>query len=309
MLSHRIVRSAPRVASGLGVVAFALTLAPRARADAPPTREQCLTSHGKAQESRLEGELIEARTHLRVCSNPACPNVLQTECAAWLVSVQQAIPSVIILAENESGDVTNVRVVVDGKVVTEELDGKAFELDPGAHRFELELPGYPRQEQTIVIRQEEKRRAIRVVFAKESKPPSSENVGLGRPVEEEPKPVPRGPGSRPIPVATYVFGGVALAGAASATIFGVSGLADHSDKEDTCAPACSDADVDAVKTKLLLADISGGIAIVSAGLATYFYLTRPVVYEDEPKRASKPKSSFSVAVGSNGVSLGLSGAF
>ncbi len=307
MLAKWIVRRVPRVASGLGVVASALSFAPRAWAEPPPTREQCLASHGKSQESRLEGELIEARAHLKVCANPACPNVLQNECAAWLASVQQAIPSVIVLAESDAGDAVNVRVVVDGKVLTEKLDGTAFELDPGAHRFEFELAGYPRQEQTIVIRQEEKRRAIRVVFAKERQPEETQ-VGPGEPATS-PAPVPRGPGTRPIPVTTYVFGGVAAAGAVAATIFGISGLSDYGDKKDNCAPACSDDDVDGVKSKLLIADISGGVAIVSAGLATYFYLTRPVVYEEPDESQAASGSSFSVLVGSNGVSVGLSGAF
>jgi hypothetical protein len=307
MLAKWIVRRVPRIASGLGVIASVLSVASHASAEPPPTREQCLSSHGKSQESRLEGELIEARAHLRVCANPACPNVLQNECAAWLASVQQAIPSVIVLAESDSGDAVNVRVVVDGKVITEKLDGTAFELDPGAHRFEFEHAGYPRQEQTIVIRQEEKRRAIRVVFAKEPKPEDGE----GRPGEPAPAPapVPRGPGTRPVPVSTYIFGGIAAAGAVSATIFGIAGLGDYSDKKDNCAPACSDDDVSGVKTKLLLADISGGVAIVSAGIATYLYLTRPVVYEDALDSKPESGSSFSVVVGSNEVSLGLSGAF
>jgi hypothetical protein len=307
MLAHRKVRRVPRIFSGLGILASVLSVAPAAWAEPPPTREQCLASHAKSQESRLEGELIEARAHLRVCANPACPNVIQNECAAWLASVQQAIPSLIILAENESGDVLDVRVIVDGKVLTERLDGTAFELDPGAHRFEFELAGYPKQEQTIVVRQDEKRRAIRVVFAKEAKPEPAETGGA--PAAPAPEPEPVGPSSRPIPAATYIFGGVAVGAAIAATYLGVTGLSDYSDKKDECAPVCSDSDVDSVKTKLLFADITGGVAIVSAGLATYFFLTRPRVYEAAPKVEPESGGSFSVVVGSNGAAVGYSGAF
>lgn len=304
MLAYWKVRSAPRFLSGLGIVASVLSVTPAAWAEPPPTREQCLTSHGKSQESRLEGELIEARAHLRVCASPACPNVLQNECAAWLASVQQAIPSLIVLAENESGDVFDVRVVVDGKLLTEKLDGTAYELDPGAHRFEFELAGYPKQEQTIVVRQEEKRRAIRVVFAKEvEQAPSGTAPGPAAPA---PEPQPTGPSSRPIPVATYIFGGVAVGAAVAATWLGVSGLSDYNDKKDACAPVCSESDVDSVKTKLLFADITGGVAIVSAGLATYFYLTRPRVYEEASPAES---GGLSVVVGSSGAAVGYSGAF
>jgi hypothetical protein len=304
MLAKRNARSVRTVVSGLGIVASLLSAAPAAWAEPPPTREQCLASHGKSQESRLEGELIEARAQLRVCANPACPNVLRNECSAWLASVQQAIPSVIILAENEAGDVLDVRVVVDGKVLTEKLDGTAFELDPGAHRFEFEIPGYPKQEQTIVVRQDEKRRAIRVVFAKEVKPEPTETAG-GQ-TSSAPEPMPTGPSSRPIPATTWIFGGIAVGAGVTAGILGAVGLSDYNDKKDSCAPTCSESDVDSVKTKLLFADITGGVAIVSAGLATYFYLTRPRVYEAEPNIESGPVS---VVVGSSGVAVGYSGAF
>ena len=42
-------------------IASVLSVATSAWAEPPPTREQCLTSHGKSQESRLEGELIDGR--------------------------------------------------------------------------------------------------------------------------------------------------------------------------------------------------------------------------------------------------------
>lgn len=308
MLAKRNARSVPTLISGLFIGASLLLAAPRAWAEASPSRAECLNSHAQAQESRLEGELLEAREQLRVCANPACPNVVRTECAAWLVSVQQAIPSVVFLAENESGDVFDVKVVVDGKVLAEKLDGKAFELDPGAHRFEFELEGYPKQEQTIVIRQDEKRRAIRVVFSREvQKPEPAETVGALPAPSEPQKPVERGPASRPVPASTWVFGGIALGSGVAATVLGVTGLSDYGDKKDQCAPLCSKSDVKGVKTKLLLADVAGGVALVSAGLATYFYLTRPEVYEAAPEQGSM--SPVSVAVGTSGVSVELSGSF
>jgi len=254
-------------------------------AGAPPSKQQCFEDHAASQELRLQGSLIEARARLRVCSDASCPNMLTTDCADWLAQVEQAIPSVFFIVERDGNDVTDVRVSADGQSLTERIDGNVFEFNPGAHRFKFELEGFPAIEQTVVLRQLEKRRAIRVEFR------TPQPAG---PVQATTAPGPAGPapggpavdGPRPIPALTYVFGGLALAAAGVGAYLGLDAMAQQKEREDSCAPNCSDQIVDDLKTQLLLADILGGAAIASGTLSAVFFFTRPVVPDERPANGS-----------------------
>jgi hypothetical protein len=122
-------------------------------------------------------------------------------------------------------------------------------------------------------------------------------------------------GPRPIPTATYVFGGLALAAASVGAFFAVTGLADRNEKaqlraDGGCAPTCTSEEIDSTKRSFLIADIGFGTAVASAGLATLFYLTRPVVLpEDEEseevaKKKSRPKADAQIGPGFVGLSVG-----
>jgi hypothetical protein len=281
-----------------------LGVAVRARA-APPGKAECSASHARSQELRLDGKLLEARIELRTCSDAACPSALQADCAGWLAEVHQSIPSVELLLEAPPGEPQKPKVLVDGQPLDSARLGEPFELNPGAHVVRFELEGYPAQEQTLVIRQGEKRRVVRVQFqaqAPATPPPS-------QPVPASPPPVvTRGESvsARPIPVVTYVFAGVAVVAAGTGAYLGLDAISTHGDREDSCAPNCPDSDVDELKTQLLLADIAGGIAIVSAGVALYSFLTRPVVTIEQPPSTA---GGLRILAGPSGVGVGFSGAF
>lgn len=247
---------------------------------APPSRQACFDDHAASQELRLDGALIEARAKLRVCSDPNCPGVLRAECAEWLAQVEQAIPSVVFLVERDDNEVTDVRVSVDGKPLAEKLDGSAFELDPGAHRFKFELDGFEPLEQTVVLRQFEKRRAIRVEFRSPQPVAGGQTSTTPAPSAPAASPSP-GRTSRPVPALTYVFGGLALAAAGAGAYLGLDAIAKHGDYEKTCSPNCSSKIRDELSRQLLLADILGGVAIASGTLSAVVFFTRPVV-PDEP---------------------------
>jgi hypothetical protein len=254
----------------------------------------------------LDGKLIEARAELRLCADAVCPSALQTECAGWLAEVQQAIPRVEFLFETAPEERGKVRVVVDG-VRLEGSEGEARELNPGAHVFRFELDGHPAQEQTIVVHQGEKRRVIGVDFRESAPPPGpapgSEPVRVAPPTGA---PRSAAPGSRPVPAVTYVFGGIALAAAGVGTYLGLDALSTYRDRKDSCAPNCSDDDVSRLNTRLLAADLAGGVAIVSAGVAVYSYLSRPVVTSERSPAGAGPVR---LVVAPNTLAVRISGAF
>jgi hypothetical protein len=69
----------------------------------------------------------------------------------------------------------------------------------------------------------------------------------------------------------YVFGGIALAGFATMAYFGGTGLYDAEQYRDTCASFCNHNDVEAVRTKLLIADIGLSVAILSLLVGLYLH--------------------------------------
>ena len=304
------MRQGVRISVGVRMTLLALGVATPLFAEpappsTPPTREACFASHGRSQELRIDGKLLEARTELRVCSDAACPGMLRSDCTSWLAEVEQQVPSVTLSAVVEGSEAADVRVGVDGRVLTQTLDGSAYELNPGAHTFRFEVPGYPPREEVVVLRQYEKRRVVRAEFRKAAEvvtPPPAPSLPPGSAGPA----APTGPRKRPVPVAAWMLGGVALGAAAASVYLGVDALSEHSDKEDSCSPNCADSDVRKLKSQLLLADIAGGAAVVSAGIAVYLYLTRPEVIEQRPMGFSN-RVRISAAPG--GAALLVNGAF
>jgi hypothetical protein len=198
--------------------------------------------------------------------------------------VRNTIPSVVISARSSQRDELNVRVYVDGKLVANHLDGRPLELNPGSHKFRFESEKYPAEERQLLIVPGEKLRAITVTLgASEREAPPlaaapSESSSVAEPaLTAEPAPPPVLKPSRPIPAASYVFGAVALAGLGSFTGFALWALDERETLDSSCRPACTSSQVDSVRTKLIVADASLGLALASAVTATVFYINRPWV--------------------------------
>src|SRR4051794_37283699 len=85
----------------------------------------CGKAAEEAQALRDGGQLQAALDKLVRCSADHCPVVVRKDCVTWMDQVEKAIPSVIVNAVDSRGhDVMGVRVIVDGKVVRERLDGR-----------------------------------------------------------------------------------------------------------------------------------------------------------------------------------------
>ncbi len=234
-----------------------------ARSDSMDKRK-CYAEYESAQVERQAGRLRNARASLLLCSSNACPSVVQADCVEWLEQVTKSLPTVVLAARVGRRDEFNVQVTMDGQPLTSRLDGKAMPIDPGAHTFRFELPPYPPIEERVLVAVGEKERSIAALFD------NGEGTADG-------KPKPGVDEYRPVPKLVYVFGGVALAGLGGFTYFGLTGKGERSDLMNSCAPFCSDSQISPVKTKLLLADISLGIAVASAVTSVVLYVTRPSV--------------------------------
>ncbi|HEY8942913.1 MAG TPA: hypothetical protein VIM73_01570, partial [Polyangiaceae bacterium] len=223
-------------------------------------------------------------------SQQMCHPAIRADCVQWHEEVKTAIPTVVFSARSWEQDLFDVRVFVDGKLVARRLDGRPLELNPGSHKFRFEAPGFAPEERQLLLVPGEKLRAIVVSFdapeqaqgarpAEQTAPPAEvkpDAGGADTPAPVEPAPEPEGP-SRPVPTLSYVFGAVTLAGVAGFAGLALTGLEDYNSLDSNCRPGCSSSEVDSVRTKFILADISLGVAVASAVTATILYINRPWV--------------------------------
>jgi hypothetical protein len=265
-------------------------------------KAECASAYEKSQEFRTQNKLQKAHELLVICAEASCPTFVQTDCAQWLTEVQKDMPSIIIVAKDKEGAaVTAVKVSIDGELVTSELDGKAITVDPGKHKLHFEMEGASPVDQPLIARQGEKERQIKVSFrpGAEDKEDSSPYAGGATdkgdqpPAEDEKK----GPG--PLRLPAYIAGGVGAAGLISFAVFGIMASGAQSDLEASgCKPNCSQSDVDSIKTKYLIANISLGVGIVGIGAGvTMFFLSQPKSDKPSDESAKKPRFDFAALPG------------
>jgi hypothetical protein len=252
---------------------LALTLASTlARAADLKEKEACVAAADQGQQLRDDGKYRQAHEAFMQCARPSCPKLVRGDCGGWLLDLEQRASTVVVGARDSTGkDLVQVKVTLDGEPLTETLDGKPMPVDPGEHVFRYEAPGFPAVDQRIVIKAGEKNRVLNVRFSapKQARVSSLERGAVpARDVDPAPR------RTRSIPLPTWVFGGTAIAAFGSATYFGLRGVAERSDDlgSSGCAPDCPASEKSSIRTKFLAADISLGVGLVSAGLATYFYL-------------------------------------
>jgi hypothetical protein len=237
------------VAFGLG----SMLAAPPALAE----HDECIRSYEQTQTLRRAGQLREAREQAVQCARDTCPALLAKDCAQWMSEIEESIPTVVFDVRTSSGEeLTNVRVLADGKPLVEQLDGKAVPIDVGPHVFRFEAKDGKRQpiEQKILVREGERNRKIQVTLATNEPPPE--------------------PAADPVPVMAWVFGGIAVASLAGGTAFAIMGSAKESDL-DACRPSCSPDAVNSVSSSYAVADILLTAGVVSAVAAAWAFLSRP----------------------------------
>jgi hypothetical protein len=219
---------------------------------AEPTEAGCVETYEDALAHKKRGALTAAHKRFAECTQPACPAPVREECTGQVRKLAALIPTIVPSARTTGGEeLVEVRVQVDGKVLTEKLDGRAHQLDPGPHTFRFETGGFPAQELRAVLAEGERLRKVEAVFDSGEKP-----------------------AEQPIPTLVYVLGGIGIAGLAGFTYFGLSGLSQESDLDSQgCEPNCSQGDTDDLKRTYLFADISLAIGIAGLGGATYLYVS------------------------------------
>jgi hypothetical protein len=236
---------------------------PAPAAPTPPSSEtaekaECLLRYEEAQVARHERRLLASRDALRICSGAACPSAIRADCVDWLDQVSRSLPSVVVTARARGADVLAVKVFIDSKLAAERLTGFALEIDPGLHQFRFESPPWPIIEREVLASEGVKDHHIDVELAPAL--PAATQLST----HAEPKPF-------RLERSDYVFGGIALVGFATLGYFGGTGLYDAHQYETTCKPYCSASDVDALRTRLVIADIGLAVGVVALAFGLYLH--------------------------------------
>jgi hypothetical protein len=225
----------------------------------------CIQSAEQGEGARKAGQLLHARELFAQCSARECPGMLRRDCAAWLEDADRQIPSIVLGAHDAEGrDVIDARASVDGSLVRERLDGNPIALDPGSHAVRFERAGLPPVELHVVLRAGEKNRPILATLA-----PPAPPAPLPAPVPTPaPAPAPIDH-SRHVPAGAWLLGGAGVVALGVFGYFGVTGMNDANMLRSTCAPGCTDAQVQSVRWNLVAADIGLGVGALSLAAATW----------------------------------------
>jgi hypothetical protein len=253
--------------AALGVAIAALTTLPAAAVAGEPGTEACIEAFETGQSAREEQDLVEARRRFLICSQEGCPAVLRRDCLSWVEQVDASFPSVVFRVVDELGrDVAAAQIYVDDELVAGRAEGWALPVAPGRRLFRAVVPGRRAVEQRAILAEGEKNRLI--VFRLQ--PGEGDRVAL------TPRPAAPPEGRRPVPVIALVAGGVGLAGIGTFGVLGVTGLGQARALRDECgvSRACTQGEVDAVRTRLIIADVALAVGVAALVTAAVVALAR-----------------------------------
>ena len=236
-------------------LAFTLVWALLGRARAAGS-DGCARAYEGAQENRLEGRLRAASENLLACTQDSCPAFIRHDCARWLDEVQAAQPTVVFVARREGRELDAVSVTCNGQRVARRLDGRAIELDPGKQSCRFQASGSAPVTQVLMVLEGQKNRLIEVELPAGTDTPSDGSRASLRP-------------------APLILAGAGVLGVAGFAALGLSGLRAEHHLRDSCAPDCPASDVQSVRVRYRLADVSLGIGLLSAAAASYLYWRAP----------------------------------
>ncbi|HKO50861.1 MAG TPA: hypothetical protein VJV79_24290 [Polyangiaceae bacterium] len=268
------------------------------------TRE-CARAYENSQEYRAAGAISNARLEFERCRRDDCPAFIRSDCTRWSREAEAEQPTIIFSAKRSARELTDVRVSTGARVWIERLSGRAVELDPGEYDFRFESAEGDVVVQHALIQLGNKDRLVQVQFAQSAQAASAvaplamppqilpQAGSTARAPKEQAAAAPISQGPRVLP---WVLLAVGAASVGTGAGLGVWGRSDEAQLRDSCSPNCTDAQVQPVRTKYLLSNISFGLGLLSLSAAAYLFLRRP---DSEP--AAGATVPVTVVAGPSGV--------
>lgn len=250
-----------------GVFIAVWLVSPLARADDAAT---CASAAESSQTLRGTAHLTLARQQLLACARDTCPRIVRHDCLRWLTEVDAALPSVVFRAHGVDGtDRTDVQVLVDGRRVTDRLDGIPLSMDPGAHVVRYVGSDGAVLDTRVLVAEGEQHRVLLVTLPSSSGAPSSrQSAQLAASSTSD--------GRGPVPALSWALGAVAVGGAAAFAVLSLTGTSDYDHLEDTCGRtrSCTDSQVRGARAQYIAADVAVGVGVAALGGAAWSFFTR-----------------------------------
>ncbi len=253
------------------------------------------------------GKLVDALVEFQRAQSDAANDPTQANVAAnagkHVADLKERIPRLIVKLPD---GVEGATLTIDGAPVASSLVGSAIPLDPGAHKVSVQAP-----KRTTFTKDVELVERGKVLTLEAVLPAAPETGGDEPPPPKDPPPDPgTSSGVGPLP---WIFGGLGVAALAGGGAMFLLRQGTIKDLEDMCGPtrtSCPESarsTFDKGRTYTTYGNILLGVGAVSLATAVVLFIVAPSPSAREPKAASKPAFSFSVAPGSVGVSF--AGAF
>jgi hypothetical protein len=260
----------------------------------PSVGEACSSAYERSQTEKIAGHYVAATAAALECSQLQCSAAIVKECVRFYESLEADTPTLVFSArKSEGGELTDVRVEMDGQVATEQITGRPLAVDPGPHDFVFVHPQRGRIQVRETARVGDHARVIEVQFVD----PDAKAADKAQVIR-----APTALGPRRVPVLSYVLGGVGVVALGSFVYFRVSGVKDYNEYNSSCSPFCDPDDVDPIRKKFTLSYVSLGVgiaAVAGAGL----------VYVVAPRRDAIPAVQASIGARGDGAMAGLKATF
>jgi hypothetical protein len=237
------------------------------------SKEECLDAHSRGQDAKEQNKLSLARKLFLTCAQPACPSLVQGDCARFSDELSRMQPSITFVARDGSGaDLPDTTVYVDGVLMVTRLDGSSHDVDPGSHTLKFQSGG-KEQLVTVVIGSGEKGRTVVATFGA---PPSP--GGAGNKLDLSVKHEPRERTTHPKGAKVMLVGGVALTvGGAALGIVGMLRVPSNcSLSTHQCAAPPGDPSIANASSAAKMSDYGWAIGITgitALAIGTYWYVS------------------------------------
>jgi hypothetical protein len=206
-------------------------------------------------------------------------------------SLRPKIPLLTLLPPRDL--VGEISIELDGVALGHAAIGVELPVDPGEHVVVTQFPGAKKHEQRFRVEVGE-RRQLPLEFAN----PSS----LQQPVEQTaimPVPTQETRATTPVPVASYVAGGIGIVGIVVGSVAGVMSLKQKSIVDDNCLGlSCNSngkAAADSGRTFATVSTVGFGVGVVGLATGFVFWLAPPKNATTTPRAAREWAPRLSVS--------------
>jgi hypothetical protein len=224
--------------------AAAVALASAALPAHADDKSACVDANTQGQNLRRDGKLAAARAPLRACAASTCPAIVRNDCTQRLDEVERAQPTIVFEVKDAAGgDVIDVRVSIDGQLLTAHLDGTATMVDPGTHDVTFEAAGQPPVTRRLLIHEGEKGRREQLTLGRpgvastSGAPPSAGAATSGELPATPPVQASSGLGTQR--VVAIAAGGAGVVGVGVGVVFGLMASSAWNSAKSACGASTS----------------------------------------------------------------------